>query len=462
MSAGLVVPRSLQPLVRPQVILIVGLAAAAGVLVAVSNSLMLQLAAIGALTVLLIALALTRAGVVLNAVWPIVAWLYLLGPIGSGAALLGFDLSPGVVVLLGIAPFPIFAAVARPRILWALAQLLPIAVLAAIAILSLAWSSDPAYGMSKLALWLTTCILPAAFIVMLARATTVSWRFIAGIGFAYAVILILFGADTATYPGRATIFGANPIWIARAAVIVSIVGVFGPFKPRTRLLLLVTGTVGALMTGSLGPLAGLVAGILAGAAVEVRRRGWGDWRTLVAMICLLGVAAMLLVVVTLGLLDPAVDDALRDPNNLSRGTFLGVAARLFSASPLIGTGFGGFASTGLDVYPHNLVAEVASELGLLGLLALAAWILVVLRASIRSALFTALIVTTFVFSMFSGSIAGNAEFWFFSALAVGVVPMTGLSLKSSGSSRTLFTELASIDPPALRSRLGPGWDGSSR
>ncbi len=418
-------------MVRPPVIAVVGLAVGAGVMVTLSNSLSMQLAAIAGLSVLLVAVALTRAGIVLNPAWPIVAWVYLLSPIGSGAALLGFDVSPGAVLLLGIAPFPIFAAATRPRILLALAQLLPIALLAALATLSLAWSSDPAYGTSKLVQWLTTCILPAAFIVMLARATAVSWRLMAAIGFGYVVILILFGTDTAIYPGRATIFGANPIWVARAAVIVAILGAFGPFNLPIRLVLLVTGAIGTLMTGSLGPLAGLAAGILAGAAVAVRARGWGDWRTLLAVVGLLGMAAMLLIAVMTGLLGPAFGDALRDPNNTSRARFLGEAARLFIESPLIGSGFGGFVSTGLDVYPHNLVAEVASELGLLGLLALGAWILVVLRATIRSALFTALIATTFVFAMVSGSIAGNAEFWFFSALAVVAAPMVIPSRQSS-------------------------------
>jgi branched-subunit amino acid transport protein AzlD len=281
-SDGRVVSRSLQPMVRPPVIAVVGLAVGAGVMVTLSNSLLLQLAAIAGLSVLLVAVALTRAGIVLNPAWPIVAWVYLLSPIGSGAALLGFDVSPGAVLLLGIAPFPIFAAATRPRILLALAQLLPIALLAALATLSLAWSSDPAYGTSKLVQWLTTCILPAAFIVMLARAAAVSWRLMAAIGFGYVVILILFGTDTAIYPGRATIFGANPIWVARAAVIVAILGAFGPFNLPIRLVLLVTGAIGTLMTGSLGPLAGLAAGILAGAAVAVRARGWGDWRTLPA------------------------------------------------------------------------------------------------------------------------------------------------------------------------------------
>jgi O-antigen ligase len=130
------------------------------------------------------------------------------------------------------------------------------------------------------------------------------------------------------------------------------------------------------------------------------------------------------------LFDPAVEEALRDPNNLSRPAFLLGAAQLFVASPLIGGGFGAFAATGFDLYPHNLVAEVASELGLLGLLALAAWIVVALRASIHSAILTALFAATFVFSLVSGNIAGEAEFWFFSALAVGALPVA----RSLGSS----------------------------
>jgi branched-subunit amino acid transport protein AzlD len=438
MSDARFVPRALQLLVRPHVILVVALAVAGGALIALSSSLTLQLAAVGGLSLLLLALALTRAGVVLNPAWPIAALLYLLGPISSGATLLGLALSPGVVVLAAIAPFAVFAAAVRPRILSALGQLLPIALLAVLAILSLAWSSAPTYGMSKLSLWLTTCVIPAAFIVILARATEVSWRLIAGIGFGYVVVLILFGADTPQYPGRATIFGENPIWIARAAVIVSIVGLFGPFNLPLRLLLLVTGTIGAVMTGSSGPLVGLVVGVLLGAAVEVRRRGWGDWRSLLAWLCLLGVAAMVLIIILSGALDPVVEDALKDPNNLSRPTFLLGVARQLTASPVIGTGFGSFATTGLDLYPHNMIAEVTGELGLMGLSLLIGWIVIVLRASIRSALLTALVVATLVFSLFSGNIAGEAEFWFFSALAVGLVPVGGLGRQTSDSRQIAF------------------------
>jgi hypothetical protein len=408
---------------RRQLLAIVLLASLVGLLVTVSNSVVLQLLAIAALADMLMAVAFARAKVALNPGWPIIAWLYLLGPIGAAAETLGLTLPVGLIVLLGIAPFPIIAVVARPRILSGLFHLLPIAFLALLAALSLAWSSAPAYGGSKLVLWLTTCILPAAAIVVLARATPVSWRLIAGAGVAYALVLILLGEDTSTYPGRVTIFGANPIWIGRAAAILAIVGLFGPFRLLVRLVLATIGVVAAVLTASGGPLVGLVTGVVAGGAVLVRSRGRIDWRSLLAWLGLGGVAAGLLVATMLGLLDPAFEEAVRDPNNTSRPLFLFEAARLFAASPVIGSGFGAFASTGFDLYPHNMVAEVAAELGILGLLALGAWLVLATRASMRSAIFSALLFSTFVFSLFSGNIAGEAEFWFFSALAVGALPL---------------------------------------
>ena len=79
--------------------------------------------------------------------------------------------------------------------------------------------------------------------------------------------------------------------------------------------------------------------------------------------------------------------------------------------------------TGLDVYPHNLVAEIAVELGSIGLLAMLAWFGLALRGAARSPVLVALVVATAVYSLFSGNLAGNAEFWMFSALAVAAFPI---------------------------------------
>ena len=198
-------PQRLPVLIRPQLLGLAGLAVAGGALVTISNSVPLQLAAIAGLADLLIAFALVRAGVAMSPAWPIVAWIYLLGPISSGADTVGTGFSAGLIVLMAIAPFPIFAIAARPHLLSGLVRLAPIALLAVLALLSLAWSSSPAYGSSKLLLWVTTVIIPAAFIVILARAAPVSWRLIALVGAAYVAVLIVFGADTPSYPGRTTI-----------------------------------------------------------------------------------------------------------------------------------------------------------------------------------------------------------------------------------------------------------------
>ena len=72
-------------------------------------------------------------------------------------------------------------------------------------------------------------------------------------------------------------------------------------------------------------------------------------------------------------------------------------------------------------YPHNLIAEIGAELGLVGLLVLAVWFGFALRWASRSPLLVALVVATGVYALFSGSIASNTEFWMCSALAVAKV-----------------------------------------
>ena len=112
---------------------------------------------------------------------------------------------------------------------------------------------------------------------------------------------------------------------------------------------------------------------------------------------------------------------VNDPNVTSRALYLDLSSQLFVASPIFGNGLGTFASLGAaDLYPHNIVAEIAGELGVAGLALLFAWFLLALRAAARSPLLMSLVVATAAFSLFSGSIAGNAEFWIFTGIAVAM------------------------------------------
>ena len=134
-----------------------------------------------------------------------------------------------------------------------------------------------------------------------------------------------------------------------------------------------------------------------------------------------------------------------------RAGFLEAAWRLFLSSPLLGVGIGGFASTGIDQYPHNLIAEVGSELGVIGVLALAAWFGLALRGAARSPLLVALVVGTTAFSLFSGSLASNGEFWMFSALAVASLQLR----KTSPTRRSASPELRPRVVPALMAATDP-------
>jgi O-antigen ligase len=370
--------------------------------------------------------AMARAGHVLNPAWLIVAWLYLLGPLGSLLGQAGLGVPTAALVLLAPSPFVVAAVLMRPQSLERLILLVPLGLLAFLAGLSAVWSPDASYGIDKLTLWFLSGLLPATFILILAsRPLSIDWRLIAGAALLYAFGVVLFGAATPLFPGRATIFGANPIWAARAVFIGALVVLFGPFPWFARLVTAPLMIGAGLMTVSLGPAVGLVVGAWAGAAEVLRCADRHVRWVAVGWAGLLFVTGVTLVVVLSGVLDPILAGVASDPNLTSRATYLGIAGKLFAQAPLVGVGIGGFASSGIDLYPHNLVAEVGSELGLAGLLILAGWLVLALRGAARSPIMVALVVATAVFSLFSGNLAGNAEFWLFSALAVSTLMIGG-------------------------------------
>ena len=181
------------------------------------------------------------------------------------------------------------------------------------------------------------------------------------------------------------------------------------------------------LTDSLGPAVGLALGLCAGIAVSIHIADLSRKARVLAWSLLgVGFAIGLTVAVTVASTTPTTSFAgvVNDPNVTSRALYLDLSSQLFLASPIFGNGLGTFASLGAaDLYPHNIVAEIAGELGMAGLALLFAWFLLALRAAARSPLLMSLVVATAAFSLFSGSIAGNAEFWIFTGIAVAMTPL---------------------------------------
>lgn len=421
-------PRAAPAATRREAFLVLA-AAGASALIATLPTVASQVVLVLGAAVSTASLSMARVGRVLNPAWVVVVSLYLVGPVGSLLHQAGIGLSTVAVLILAFSPFVVAALLMRPQTRERLVLLTPLVLLLLLAGLSLLWSLSPTYGLEKLTLWILTGFLPAAFILVLApESRDVSWKLIAGVAFVSAAGLLAFGTETPFYPGRPTLFDANPIWAARAAFVGALVALFGPFPIAAKLAMAPVMIVAGLSTVSLGPAVGLVFGTWAGAAAALRcadradRRRWLGWAAL-------GLGSGL---VALGFLALGSETewggrllagTIADPNVTSRATFLGAAGSLFLKAPLLGVGIGGFAAGGLDLYPHNLIAEIGAELGSIGVLTLIAWVGLALRGAARSPILVALVVATGVYTLFSGSLASNAEFWMFTGLAVAMVPM---------------------------------------
>lgn len=399
-----------------------------GALIAALPTFGFQVATVVAAAVSAACLIMVRAGRVLNPVWVIVVLLYLLGPVGGLLRQAGVWLPMAAAVILALSPFVLATLVTQRQTRDRLVMLTPLALLFLLAGLSLSWSPVPSSGLEKLTTWIATGLLPAAFITVLATGSRrVSWEFVVIAAFASAVALIAFGTASPLYPGRPTMFDANPIDAARALFIGALVALYGPFPVAAKLVTVPVMVVAGLATVSLGPALGFLLGAGAGAAEAFRlsgRSARGAALGWAALVCASGFAlfASLASGFDVDAGNRALAGLFNDVNVTSRATFLDAAVSMFIRAPVLGVGLGGFATAGLAAYPHNLIAEFGAELGSLGLLALLTWFGLALRGAARSPLLVALVVASGVFALFSGSMASNAEFWMCSALAVATKP----------------------------------------
>jgi hypothetical protein len=235
---------------------------------------------------------------------------------------------------------------------------------------------------------------------------------------------------------RLTIEGMNPIWLARAFAIAAICLLTWKGRHKQlRLLAAVAFGVAILPTGSRGPLISLLA---VSAAYWVFARSG-----LYAVIGRVGI-------VLFGgfILAAAAWPILKDPVNAyfqrdsSRSVYsesgrkfmFNQALQDISRSPVLGVGLGQFArdrsGTSVNIlggknwkdaeslrrYPHNIVLEILSETGIVGLML----VLVALRPGrwlVTNQTFTYLFYLSALFSMTSGDLPANTSFFVFAGLA---------------------------------------------
>ncbi len=372
-----------------------------------------------------------RVGRVLDPAWVIVALVYLIGPVGFLATELGLELSLLAVIAVSFAPFAIAALLVSPEARSRLVLMTPLVALVLLFAISIAWSPAAGYGMEKLSTWIIGALVPASYVfVLTASGRQVSWKIVGVAAILYASALLLIGGRNELYPDRVTLLEENPIWAARAVYLGSLAVLFSPFRLFVKVTTVPMMVAAGLVTASLGPLVGLIAGALAGLALllwqagkdadygrSTARRARAGW-----FIVGFAVASGALVLAS-GILDSLLGPVVSDPNVTSRAGFLDAAIENFLGSPLLGIGGGGFAAIDPARYPHNMLVEATMELGVAGTGLLVLWTSMAIVGALRSPLLIALVVATATYSLFSGSLATNVEFWIVSALAVAGLPL---------------------------------------
>jgi O-antigen ligase len=206
--------------------------------------------------------------------------------------------------------------------------------------------------------------------------------------------------------GRLTFGENNPIWMARAVALLGI-GAFGIFLENTRrwpisLAAIGVAFVGVVMTGSRGPLFGMICAIATGALFfrfrsKARYLFIGLW--LVAM--LLTAASYMNWVQDLRGLSLSADGG----TSRIRQSMWAYTVDLISHHPEgIGIGWFRYAE---HIYPHNIFLEFAVEWGLIPGIAIAGWIVTGIAGVFRLPREASVLKLLAVFELLNASVSGD-------------------------------------------------------
>jgi O-antigen ligase len=328
-------------------------------------------------------------------------------------------------------------------------------------------SADYAYGLNKIELYGLVCLVPyiVGVVVGFARRDLLLFFrvYVAMVVAAalYNSYLLATGGANQQFSDRFSLDASiDVIGLGRTMGEVSLILLFMIVRAetaRTRVLLalaLAPVAITFISSGSRGPVIGMVVALpsvlLWRAASPIVAR-----RLALALVAVGGLA----VIAVVAFVPPeatqrslSIFQTTQETGDTSRIVLWGEAIHAFSANlshTLIGIGTGGYASisTTSQLYPHNIVLEVGTELGVLGLLAFAAFaisvivrLLSMLAKGGETAGWSGLLLTLFVFSLvnaqFSGDVPYNESLFLWGGLASGLYAATRAGLHYQSRQRS--------------------------
>lgn len=378
-----------------------------------------------------------------------------------------------VIALLQSDPFPqgavvgaIFAATSvaiavglfsgRVRLPLTTLMSVPVLASAALALLMFARltaSASPDYGSLKTKLFLlqNVLFLLAGIVIAQRRRTFDVYLLLSLVLATMSALLLLYrlaqGEAHAVFDSRFTISSnEGPIQFGRQSAEGLIIGTYAllAVRPGTlrKIALVATPLLGVALVaaGSRGPVLGAIVGLVVLLSLALTDRAS---RSRLLLLAGCGIVAALLV----GQLLPgqSISRSLSfltgSGSGLSsngRSALWSQAYSLFRDHPLFGIGTGGFfAANGVEHYPHNLLLEVAAELGVLGLALVIAFLAATVVRLVRSwrfsvgpdrlrvAVIAALFAAATTNALFSADIQENPSVWLTAGFAVGLSLIRG-------------------------------------
>ncbi len=316
-------------------------------------------------------------------------------------------------------------------------------------------SADYEYGLNKVELYAIVCFVPylvGLLVGFTRRDLRLFFRVYVAMVVAAALYnsyLIASGAANKQFSDRYSLDESiDVIGLGRTMGEVSLILLFLIVRSesvRTRALLalaLAPCAITFVSSGSRGPVIGMVVAL---PSVLLWRAASPALAKRLAL-SLVAVGAMAVVAVV-ALVPPeatqrslSIFETTHEEGDTSRFVLWGEALHAFSDNithALVGIGTGGYAAISQNgaLYPHNIVMEVGSELGVLGLIALGAFVLSVIARLLgllarrgEDAGWAGLLLTLFVFSLvnaqFSGDVPYNTGLFLWAGLASGLVAST--------------------------------------
>lgn len=257
----------------------------------------------------------------------------------------------------------------------------------------------------------------------------------------YLIIHLLGGNALQEYSGRYVIgTQEGPINLGRASatgVLIATYLILSPTRRSARLwaaAALPVLLISLIAAGSRGPVVAFVAGfitLLALTAVNPRYRR----RLAGAGVVLLVAAIVVPLIVPGSAIGRALSTIVGSASGLSsngRSSLWAQAYATFGQHPFLGVGTGGFAALNPEQYPHNILLEVAVELGAVGLVALlvmiggmlarlgSLWRTTVGPDRLQAALIIALFTSSLVNACVSGAIQDNRDIWIWGGIGLGM------------------------------------------